>query len=387
MRDGGGVIDGEVPDGSIHCTRATDCNDGERCSTLAVCIPESECRADADCRSGRCGLGSRRCLSEPGVCHAMGECEEGLTCDMASKRCVIGGGCGSSEIDLSRLTSNVLILLDRSGSMGNARGTSTRWDIAKEASHEVTSAYDAEIRFGLSTYSSCLPGGCSVGSVVVPLGDHNAAAIDAFLAPLRSRGSSTGTAPDYFCDSGAPETGTGASLAALVGHPALSDPARKNVVLLVTDGAEGSECTDGGRLSGPNGAAALLDQPTPVQTFVVGFSTDVDVAELNRIAAAGGTGHYYGAEDAAMLVDALTTISRTVRSCDHRLDEAFADDSGLYVYFNDDPSSIDDDPTNGWTYDGATRILHFHGDVGDAPLSGRVMDIDVVFGCPGPTIG
>jgi hypothetical protein len=56
----------------------------------------------------------------------------------------------------------------------------------------------------------------------------------------------------------------------------------------------------------------------------------------------------------------------------------------LYVYFNDDPMGVDEDPAEGWTYDPATMTLRFNGGACAAIQAGTVTDIDVVYGCEGP---
>ncbi len=366
---------------------ADDCPAGSFCSALGRCIRDGSCLDARDCAAGQhCGLESFVCLGE-GECRSTGDCGPGFVCDPAAGTCVIGGACGDDEFDTTRLAPNMMILLDRSGSMEGPMDSATRWDVAKDAVRQVTEAYDDEIRFGLATFSACLPGGCSAGTIVVPLADRNAAAVNGFLAPLAGRGSATGTPPDYLCDSGDPETSTGRSLLALVGEPALQDPARTNTVLLVTDGAETGECTDGGAHDGPAGAAALLGQTEPVQTYVVGFSRDVSADALTAVATAGGTERYYQADDASGLLAALSTIASHVASCDFRIDADVADPSLIHVYFNDDPTQIPPDPANGWTYDETTGRLSFHGTACDGILSGDVTDIDVVYDCDGPVLG
>jgi len=380
-----GVGPGGDAGGTRMCERDRDCDAGERCGTTGRCIPEGGCLVDADCASGqRCGAVSRVCLDD-GACMRIGDCPEGMECDEATLTCKIGGGCGMSQFGTTRLTPNMMILLDRSGSMDGDIGGRTRWDVAKDAVRTVTERFDDSIRFGLATYSSCLPGGCSAGSIVVPIGDTNATAVNGFLAPLAGRGSRSGTPPDYLCDSGDPETSTGKSLQVLVGEPTLQDTERDNTVLLVTDGAESGSCVEGG-IDGPAGAANLLGQTVPVKTYVVGFSRDVDAAALDRVAMAGGTGMFHPADDAASLVSALEAIASDVATCVYRLDMAPPDTTMLYVYFNDDPAGVPQDAADGWTYDEATMTLECHGASCAQIQMGAVTDIDVVYGCEGPVL-
>lgn len=359
---------------------ASACPTGEYCSAARVCVPVGECRVDDDCAGLACGAGSRTCVGA-GMCAADGDCPTGQVCDEASSTCMIGGMCGGADFAITRLAPNVMILLDRSGSMDGDVDGRTRWDVAKVAIRTVTERFAGEIRFGLATYSSCLSGGCSPGSVVVPIGD-DVTRINDFLAPLNGRGSSRGTPPDYLCDSGDPETSTGPSLMALTAEPSLQDATRANAVLLVTDGGE-SSC---GGPNGAGGATALMGLPVPVRTYAVGFSRDTSATQLMAIAVAGGTERFYQADDEAGLAAAFEMIADEVATCDYRIDMPPPDPMDLYVYFDDDPSGVANDATNGWTFDAASGTLRFHGAACDAIRAGTVTDIDVVFGCPGPVL-
>src|SRR4051812_4345179 len=55
-------------------------------------------------------------------------------------------GCGSSEFSITELPPNVMILLDRSGSMDGDAGDDTRWNVAKKAIETLTSTFDDRIR-------------------------------------------------------------------------------------------------------------------------------------------------------------------------------------------------------------------------------------------------
>ena len=379
-RDAGSVDGGGTPVGS--CTTSAECAGETFCSVAGVCIGTGSCRMDGDCAGAlRCGLGSRRCVPAGG-CSIDGDCDTGMRCN-ASLTCE-PDECGRSEFEITRLAPNVMILLDRSGSMDGTIGGRTRWDIAKDAIEMLTTRFDAEIRFGLATYSSCLSGGCSAGRVVVPVADRNATAINGFLTPLRGRGSSRGTPPDYLCDSGDPETSTGVSLDALVGEPSLADAMRGNAVLLITDGGESSDCARD--VDGTEGATNLYAQTVPVRTYAVGFSADTRADQLMSIAVAGRTDTFYQADDAAALNAALEAIATSVASCDYALSTPPPDPSMMFIYFNDDPAGISTG-ADGWTYDAATMTLRFTGAACAQIMAGSVSDIDVIYGCPGPIFG
>ena len=380
----GGSSSGGVGGLTTSCTGDGDCGAGQFCSASGTCVADGSCGGDGDCTAPQtCGAASRACL-DPGSCLAEGDCVAGQTCDTANGTCGVGGGCGQSEFQLERLQPNMMILLDRSGSMEGDSGGDSRWNVAKGAIQTVTQAFDAEIRFGLATYSSCLPGGCSAGSVVVPIADNNAVAVNGFLADKIDQGSSNGMGTGgggirYLCDSGDPETSTGKSLHALTAEASLQDPVRDNTVLLITDGAETSQCVVGGQdaLSGATALSAL-----GIRTYVVGLNHNTAV--LDQVAMAGGTGMLIPANNSAELTAALSNIASQVVTCEFGLDTAPPGVDQLFVFFDDDPGGVPQDAANGWSYDPGTNKITFNGSSCDQIKSGAVSDIDVVFGCPQP---
>ncbi len=336
----------------------------------------SECTADRDCPPGEhCAPFSGVCLN-PGGCVVNEDCDPGLTCTVDGT-CEIGG-CGAESFNLSVVPPNVMIVLDRSGSMdGDVQDSNkTRWEVAKDAIEQLVNNFNEDIRFGLDTYSACIDGQqCSAGKIVVPLGNLNAGPINGFLA---NKGL------EYLCNSGKPETSTGNTLDALIGEPSLQDPTRGNAILLITDGGENGECQN--KTNGAEAAGKLLAQTISVPTYVVGFSDDV-IDSLVGIAEAGGTTQPYNANNPASLELALNAIAGAVASCQFLLDSLPDDASKIYVFFDDDPAGVPKDPANGWTYDPVSNTITFHGAACQAIQSGTVADVDVVFGCNIPVPG
>jgi hypothetical protein len=334
-----------------------------------------------------CSTGSSVCL-DPGTCLVDGDCATGHQCDVTSGSCAIGGDCGQVAFQLEQVASNVLILLDRSGSMDDDAGGETRWNVARSAIDEVTRQWGGKLRFGLATYSSCLAGGCSAGSIVTPIAADGAGAIESFLATTVGEGSSDGTQKNddgkirYLCDSDDPETSTGKSLAALVGEPSLLDAGRANAVILLTDGAENDDCA--GECDGPCGAKRLLNQTPPVKTYVIGLGVNAD--DVDAIAKAGGTSTSISAKNLADLSLAFSQVAATVATCDYVLSGVPPNTSDLYVFFDDNPTAIPADVGEGWSYDASTNHFTINGASCDRVKSGQVKDIDVVFGCPRPVI-
>jgi hypothetical protein len=358
---------GDTLDGGDPCSLDDDCPDGE------VCLPGSS----------ECG--------PPGTCVVDQDCPDGQICEDGT--CMIGGDCGGFVFVIEAVPPNLLIMLDRSGSMDASVPNTNlnRWEVAKIAIEQVTTNFDDKIRFGLATYSACTGGGCAPGTIVVPIADMNAAAINAFLATTVGVGSGNGQNVDdqglieYLCDSGDPETNTGTSLNAQVGNPALQDPERDNSILLITDGAESSECIDNG-VNGTVAALNLFSQAISVKTFAVGFG-GANLDEINNIAAAGGTQMGYLADMAEDLEMALDQIANAVATCTFELDQVPPDAAEIYVFFDKDPAGVPNDQSDGWTYDPMTNTVTFHGGACEAIKSGAVVDIDIVYGCNEPPIG
>ena len=327
---------------SASCSPA--CGSGTFCSSTGVCIPDGSCKTDQDCGQG------------------------GLKCSQADGTCVPGGGCGAKPFSITAQPPNVMIVLDRSGSMDGSvpnSGGKSRWQVASEAIAQLLSTYSSKINFGLALFSACTGNGCAPGVINNPIPASDAS-INATISGAQ------------LCNSGDPETVIGGTLQGLVGEATLQQAGRDNVVLLVTDGAD--NCGGGGAQA----ATALLGQPVPVKTYVIGFSGDVNAGELTAIATAAGTAPYYQADDATQLASALSSIAAGVASCTYQLDQV-PPGAGLWVFFNKDPAGVSQDPTNGWSYDPTTNTLTFHGASCDQIKGGTVTAIDVIYSCEKPT--
>lgn len=312
---------------------------------------------------------------------------------------VIGDGgaadaavCDEVGFTIEALPPNLLILLDRSGSMGSdVPGTGlNRWEVARAAIIQVTGSFQSMIRFGLATYSSCLSGGCSAGAIQVPIAIDNAGAIDTFLSSTAGEGSSDGAQVDgqgliqYLCDSGEPETSTGASLEAMVGEASLASDDRDNAILLVTDGEESGACVVGGN-DGPTAAGHLLGQTPPVSTYAVGF-VGANVAELQSVATAGGTVQPYFADNPTELDQALQIIAGSIVSCTYSLPglDPTADTNQVNFYFDGVVVPYDDGCAAGvgWTWTDASHTqVEFCGQACDLLTEHQISDVGATFGC------
>src|SRR6185436_3509542 len=177
--------------------------------------------------------------------------------------------CGAQQFDLERIPPNVMLVLDRSGSMGNSiDGTSAtkKWDDLKAALIQLVNGYDALVRFGVALYST--DNDCAPGMVAAAPANANGTAV---LGKVNAA-SPGGNTP------------TAGTLAAVLASGAVSDATRDNVVVLATDGLPNCADTD------VEGKIAAL-YAAKVKTYVIGVGsgTASDPALLNAWAVAGHT--------------------------------------------------------------------------------------------------
>jgi len=280
----------------------TCCAGNQRCSTAGSCIAMGECVSGADCFTGfscvgykcvpndhsdPCPIGEKAtvlngCMAETATkdavtlnaCAVTNDCN-GVEMCSPFFQCVPGANCGSSTYATTAITPNMLIVLDRSGSMNTiVSGTDTRWMQAVSAVNAVASQYGAQIRFGLSTFAN-VSGTCAAGLVDVPISDSSAG------IPTSLAGTSAGS-----------NTPTHETMSAILanrngyGLPSASETLpRDNFVLLVTDGE--ANCTGSAALV-TSDLAALAALSPPIKTYVVGFAFATVSANLTCAAVAGG---------------------------------------------------------------------------------------------------
>jgi hypothetical protein len=129
-----------------------------------------------------------------------------------------------------------------------------------------------------------------------------------------------------------------------------------------------------------------------VTTFVLGFGSGVDAAQLNKLAVAGGAPlpgatKYYRADTAGELDQALDAIAGSIVSCSYRVDPAPEDPDQIYVWF-EQTEAVPRDPSHmaGWDYDAATQTVTLYGVYCDRLEAHTVAKVDVIFGCPSPPV-
>lgn len=325
----------------------------------------------------------------PGTCGGDPDCETGHICapgDGGAKICVIGGRCGGQKVMAEAVPPNLLIVLDRSCSMRNMVGGQTKWALAVDAIKKMTTTYRDRIRYGLTLFPDKVAPDCGQDRIPISVAPGNETKISDLLTKALST-----TDANY--PSGPCVTNIDTAMKQAAGEQALKDATRANYVLLVTDGAQAG-CNLAGGDAGTTTIITDLYKNNKVATFVLGFGAEVDGAQLNIFAKAGGvpTGDpqtaYYKAENQASLNAALMTIASKTIGCVFQLQSRPPNPDELYVYF-DKKTKILRDPQHktGWDYDAAKNQVIFYGQTCDDLRAGRVVAVDIVYGCDAPPLG
>ncbi len=314
--------------------------------------------------------------------------------------------CGDYRIPVSNQIPEVLVVLDKSGSMRDDAGVD-RWAPSVAAVDGVTHSLP-DVHFGLLTFPGdcasitdpneqvlCMARlavegattSCQPGRVMVPVAQGSADAIRAALNAVSPLGATpTAAAIDT----------AAASLQALP----VSTTSGNRSILLVTDGAPNCLLGVGGALATGDGANQTQPLAVPqtveaiaraatagVKTYVIGYDTAKDAAlagQLDQMAAAGGTGDtkHRPVEDQASLVAALGGLTRRTLLCDLRLGSP-ADPSRITVTF--DGKVVARDDVNGWSLGADGVSISLRGLACDAVTAAPDKSGTVAVLCPAPS--
>lgn len=310
----------------------------------------------------------------------------GGNADGASSGAPVDENCEEHVVAATLATPDMLVVLDRSGSMnpdGNDDNTD-RWGGSRDAVVQVTSEFDDRVRFGLMTFPGTQGGGggwggasqCTPGNVDVAIDIDRGPAIADVLEDMNASGR-TPTAASL--EAALPVVGT-----ATAGPDAA--PMRK-YVLLVTDGDP--NCSDDGGGFG-NGVDTVAREETiaaiealtaqGVLTYVVGYQTagsDFE-SQLDLMAAAGGTGEtkHRSVESGTDLTATFTQIAAGVISCSYTLDKAVKDASYVLVTVDGKQRKLNN-AGDGWTLSGDKQTVTLTGAACDAVKAGAVFAVEV----------
>jgi hypothetical protein len=293
--------------------------------------------------------------------------------------------CGNQtfSITTSVVPPNVFLLVDRSGSMSDSFGgaaVGTKWDAAQTALTALLTGSAGKASWGLSLFPpNPSVNTCGKAAIDVPLMMGDESTIMGKINALTNTmiASPRGSTP------------TADALKTVRDSANLAASDRNNYVVLVTDGIPAC--------NSPSDVGPVIDdlynRVPSVKTFVVGIGADTasNPTLLNQWAEKGHTARpapapteYYQANDASGLTGAFDAIIGAAASCTYKLMTPPADPT--LVVGQLDGMSLPSDPVNGFTYDMNSNAVIFHGTACDNITSGKVMKVNVEYGCPAPAI-
>jgi hypothetical protein len=299
---------------------------------------------------------------------------------------VLEAGCASVSRTVEQLPADVLLVLDKSGSMRDdpqggvcqgGCGPSSKWALVTAALDQVVAMTDATVNWGLKMFATP-NNGCGVSNgVEVPVGPANAPAITSAIAGA-TLGSRTPTRL---------AVGAGAAYLKSLGVP------NPKYMLLATDGEPNCDPDLPGNTTANDSAGAVQAvadaRAAGFPTFVVGIGNTMAEETLTNLATAGGEAQagastpFYQVGDTAQLVSALGKILGAI-PCTFDLgpppNQWFSSDN---ISVAADGVAVPRDPShaNGWDFVAGTTTISVYGPTCDAVSSGAIKSVTIAFRC------
>jgi len=301
-----------------------------------------------------------------------------------------GGNCGITTSNLTKQPADVLLVLDKSGSMTSAIDSTTncptgsttcqqRWATMGTGLDAVLSTGSSDVSWGLKLYNS--DGTCGVTSTMeVPISSGANATIQQQIGQVTPGGN----------------TPTRLAINAGVAYLQTLTDTNGKYILLATDGepnclSSGAGGRGGGGGSGASDVTGTVAAITAAaaagfKVYVIGVGPET--GNLDNFAAAGGTVHYYPALSPQDLTTALASIVGSVASCTFSLGtKPPPDPNNVAVEFNND-STIkaprDTTQVDGWNYaTSANTTIQLYGSWCDKVTNGTYTSAKILMGCPG----
>jgi hypothetical protein len=299
--------------------------------------------------------------------------------------------CGMQTSETVKSPTDVLLVLDRSGSMqesiadecccsagcrqtvnikmcADTKNCTERWPALTSAVGN-TIAKTAGIHWGLKMFSS--PGGSDVCGVT----GNMEAEIGAQATSIQTQ--IVGTHPKN-------STPTAKAIIAATAYLKTVKDQNNKVMLLATDGEP--NCRAGSldpSKSDVDGTKSAIQAAVAAgfRVYVIGIGPSV--GNLDTFAAAGGTNRFYRATSASDLADALVSISKAVSSCTFTMEHDPPDPDNIVVYLNG--KLVANDPNHGWSMGATAKTILLNGNACTSVTSGAASTVRILFGCPDTT--
>jgi hypothetical protein len=253
--------------------------------------------------------------------------------------------CAAAGIDCSRPADQATVYCGGT----QMRGPVDRWTPSVAAVTTLTKQFDQDVSFGLMTFPAA-SNECGPGDLKVPIGLGTSAEIEQVLQNTQPGGG----------------TPTGETLQAALKlfeeNPTGADTvAPVRYVLLVTDGQPTCPNSNGGsnrQQSLDADKRFTLDaldalRDNGIKTFVVGYDAELDdrlANALTEFAQHGGTDDYFPVQNEQSLIDAFKSISEKVITCAFEFKKDVTDPALVHVTL--DGVTLAPNQPNGWTIDG-----------------------------------
>jgi hypothetical protein len=302
---------------------------------------------------------------------------------------VKNGTCATQDFALSSKPAQILLLLDRSGSMldpPDGSSGSSKWDLVVPGVNEVIMATDASVSWGLKLFPEGEGAECIAASVTnavpAPIAPMNAKVVTGLVAAASANGNGTPT---------------GDAMKAAVSYlKTVTDPNPK-YILLATDGEPScAGTTKGSSAARPHAVQAVADAAAAgFKTFVVGVATKKASATeaLNDMAIAGQMARadsdplatkYYLASTRDELVQSLKVITGQASSCVFNLTERPPEPNNIAVKINGTRVPRDTTRMTGWDYtDTSDLVVEVFGSWCEQIKISSENTVNFVIGCAG----